>query len=289
MDLTGAADLHCHFGPDAHRPRSVDALDAAREAKAAGHAAIVLKSHSEPTAQLAAIVGRVVDGIAVRGGVCCDREVGGVNPVAVETALRQGAAIVWLPTLSSQQDVDSGVAEQLGLPLHGLRVTTSDDPTCLTDEAADVLALVAGQGAILATGHVSAAEHVAVAQAFAGRGSLLVTHAMEELAGPNLGIDACVELAQLGATIELCALTCIGTLATRPVADLVACIRAVGVERVTLATDYGQAANPHPAEGLNLFAEALVAEGVSEADVRTMACANPCALLGLGDLSTLGA
>ena len=26
IDLTGAADLHCHFGPDAHRERSVDAL-----------------------------------------------------------------------------------------------------------------------------------------------------------------------------------------------------------------------------------------------------------------------
>jgi hypothetical protein len=26
IDLAGAADLHCHFGPDAHRERSVDAL-----------------------------------------------------------------------------------------------------------------------------------------------------------------------------------------------------------------------------------------------------------------------
>jgi hypothetical protein len=29
IDLTGAADLHCHFGSAAHRERSVDALDAA--------------------------------------------------------------------------------------------------------------------------------------------------------------------------------------------------------------------------------------------------------------------
>jgi hypothetical protein len=281
LDLTGAADLHCHFGPDAHRPRSVDALEAAREAAAAGHAAIVLKSHSEPTAQLAAIVQRVVGGTIVRGGICCDREVGGVNPVAVETALLQGAAIVWLPTLSSQQDVDNGVAAQLGLPSSGLRVTEADDPTRLTDDARDVLALVAEHNAVLATGHISWPEHRAVALAFAGRGALLVTHAMEELAGPNLTIDQCVELAGLGATIELCALTCIGELATRAVAELAACISAVGAERCTLASDFGQLANPHPVEGLQAFADALVAEGLTETDVRTMACQNPCALLGL--------
>ena len=33
VDLTGAADLHCHFGPDPHRERSVDAFEAAREAR----------------------------------------------------------------------------------------------------------------------------------------------------------------------------------------------------------------------------------------------------------------
>jgi hypothetical protein len=281
VDLTGAADLHCHFGPDAHRARSVDALEAATEAAEAGHAAIVLKSHSEPTAQLAAIVQRVVPGIAVRGGICCDREVGGLNPYAVETALRQGAAIVWLPTLSSQQDVDNGVAAQLGLPLDGIRVTTADDPTRLTDDAQEVMALVAEHGAILATGHVSWAEHVAVAIAFAGRGPLLVTHAMEELAGPNLTVEQCTELARLGATIELCALTCIGMLATRSVAELVSCVRAVGVAQCTLGSDYGQAANAHPTEGLAAFAAAMLTEGLTEAQIRTMACTNPCALLGL--------
>jgi hypothetical protein len=88
IDLTGAADLHCHFGPDAHRERSVDALDAARDVAAARHAAVVLKSHDYPIAALAAVVDRVVDGVRVFGGICCDREVGGVNPAAVGTQPR---------------------------------------------------------------------------------------------------------------------------------------------------------------------------------------------------------
>src|SRR3989442_3641491 len=122
VDLTGAADLHCHFGPDAHRERSVTALEAAREAAAAGHAAIVLKSHDYPTAALASVVDETVSGIRVFGGICCDREVGGVNPAAVETALRLGAKIVWLPTLTSRQDVENGVAAKLGISGPGISI-----------------------------------------------------------------------------------------------------------------------------------------------------------------------
>lgn len=279
VDLTDAADLHCHFGPDAHRARSVDALDAARQAAAAGHAAVVLKSHDSPTAQLAAVLDGVVDGVRVFGGICCDREVGGVNPAAVETALRLGARVVWLPTLSSRQDQRNGVGPRLGIPGPGLVVC--DDGGELLPETREVLDLVHEHDAVLATGHVGWEEHVAVARAFGRRGRLLVTHAMEELAGPNLLVEQCLTLAGLGAHVELCALTCVGALATRSPAALAACARTVGVERVTLATDYGQASNPPPAEGFAGFADALLGAGLTEREIRRMACTNPCALLGL--------
>ncbi len=277
VDLSGAADLHVHFGPDPHRDRSVTGLEAARQAAAAGHGAIVLKSHDTPSAGLAAALDPLVEGTQVCGGICCDHEIGGLNPAAVETALRLGARIVWLPTLSSRQDVVNGVAAQLGIPGPGL--TVLDDDGVLTDATLEIMALVAEHGVVLATGHVSAAEHIAVVREFAPRGSVLVTHALEELAGPNLSVAECAELAARGASIELCALTCIGALATRPVADLLACIEAVGVERVTLGTDFGQAINEPPAAGLRTFADALHAAGVTEREIRTMACTNPNALL----------
>src|SRR5262245_66036734 len=99
---------------------------------------------------------------------------------------------------------------------------------------------VAAHDAVLATGHVTAPEHLAVANEFGRRGKVVVTHAMEELAGPNLSVDQCVELADLGATIELCALTCLGALATRPPSAIAAAVNANGTERRTLATDDGQ-------------------------------------------------
>ena len=277
--LDGAADLHCHFGPDAHRERSVDAFEAAREAAAAGHRALVLKSHDFPTASLAWAVRQQVDDIDVFGGICCDREIGGMNAAAVEVALRLGARIVWLPTLSSRQDVENGVAAQLGIPGPGLVVT--DDDGDLLPETREVLDLVAEHGAVLATGHVSAAEHYAVVKEHARRGPVLLTHATEDLAGPKLTAAQCRELAELGAWVELCAMTCIGALATKSVAEMVATIRAVGVERVTLGTDFGQKINPHPAAGLQTYADALFEAGLTEAEIRTMACTNPCALLRL--------
>src|SRR4051812_27906514 len=280
VDLTGAADLHCHFGPDPHRERSVDAFEAGGEAAAAGHRAVVLKSHDSPTASLAWAVQRSVgDRIAVFGGICCDREIGGVNPAAVEVALVLGARVVWLPTLSSRQDFDNGIAAQLGIPGPGLVVTDADDE--LLPETHEVLALVWQHDAILATGHVSAAEHYAVVKDFARVGKVVVTHATEDLAGPNLSAAQCRELAELGAWIELCAMTCIGGFATRTVAQMVETIRAVGIERVTLGTDFGQKINPHPAAGLQTYADALFAEGLTEAEIRTMACTNPAALLGI--------
>jgi hypothetical protein len=277
VDLTGAVDLHCHFGPDAHFGRSVTALEAARDAAEAGHAALLLKSHSDSTAALANAVDQIVDGVRVFGGICCDREVGGLNPAAVEVALRLGAKIVWLPTLTSRQDEQRGLMERIGL--RGPAVDVSDGTGRLLPETNEVLDLVAEAGAVLATGHVSARDHLAVARAFARRGRVLVTHGMEELAGPALGVQECVELAELGAFVELCAMTCIGHFASHSVSEIAACARQIGATRCTLGTDYGQAANPRPAAGFQAFGDALVAEGLSESDVRRMACDNPRQLL----------
>src|SRR5688500_18689373 len=100
IDLTGAIDLHLHSAPDV-RPRKLDDLAVARAAAARGIRAILLKSHVTLTADRAYLVEQVVPGIRVFGGLALNHAVGGINPVAVETALRMGAAEIWMPTLSS--------------------------------------------------------------------------------------------------------------------------------------------------------------------------------------------
>jgi hypothetical protein len=52
ISLKGAVDIHIHQDPDS-APRAIDADDVARQAKAAGMRAVVLKNHWEDTASLA--------------------------------------------------------------------------------------------------------------------------------------------------------------------------------------------------------------------------------------------
>lgn len=283
ITLEGAIDLHCHFGPESvvGTRHAVDALEAAQDALAAGLAALVLKSHDFPSNSVAYLVSQAVPGVRALGSVCCDFCIGGLNPGAVETALRDGAAVVWLPTISSQQDVENGVAALLGVPGPGIRLL--EDDGSLRPEAEEILALVAEHEAIAATGHTSAAEHFALARRFARRGRLVVTHAMNAGAGPNLSVAECVELADLGAVIELSAATCMGGHGPG-LEDVCRAIGAIGPERVVLSTDYGWTDElPRPAIGLQSYVDALWAAGAAEGDLRQMACENPARLLNLAD------
>lgn len=281
ITLGGAIDLHCHYGPESvvGVPHRVDAFEAARDAAALDFAAIVLKSHDFPSNGVAYAAGQAVPSVKVFGGVCCDFCIGGLNPSAVETALRDGAAIVWLPTLSSQQDVDNGIAAMLNIP--GPAITLFDDDGALRNEVHEILRLVSEHDAIVATGHTSKAEHFAVAREYASRGRLIVTHAMNHGAGPHLDVADCVELAQLGAHVEFAAATCMHGHGPSA-ADVVRAIAAIGARQVVLSTDYGWNHElPSPAAGLHDYADALYAAGAKESELREMACANPARLLGL--------
>jgi hypothetical protein len=279
--LGGAVDLHCHFGPESvvGRKHAVDPFDAARDALALDFKALVLKSHDFPSNGFAYAVSQTVPGIRVYGSVCCDFCIGGLNPGAVEIALRDGAAIVWLPTISSQQDFDNGVAAMLNVPGEG--IVMLDEAGRLRPEVEEILELVAQHDAILATGHTSRAEHFAIAKAYARRGRVVVTHAMNAGAGPNLSVRDCVELAELGCFIELAAATCMAGHGPG-VPEMVRAVDAIGSRQVVLSTDYGWTEElPRPAIGLHDYADALWQAGAKEAALREMACDNPARLLRL--------
>lgn len=288
LRIVDAIDMHCHFGPDAIggpiRPddHSVTGVDAACEALASGHRAIVLKSHSFASPALAAQIEQAVPGLRVFGGICTDQPTGGLNVDAVDIALRMGARIVWLPTIHSHQDYLNGKAEMLGIRGEGLRVIDADGKPC--PEVKAIFDLVKQYDAILATGHVTAVEHYAVIKTFAREGKLLVTHAGEHMAGPHLNAEQSRELADLGATIELTAQCCHAVFGVpgKSASDMAAMIRTIGPERCTLSSDYGWTTTlPHPAAGLQDFFEKLWAAGITEDELTLMAATNPARMLGL--------
>jgi Family of unknown function (DUF6282) len=288
LRIEGAIDLHCHYGPDMvgvfeGTTHAVTAIEAAREAARCGQAALVLKAHDFATPALAHALAEVVPEIRVFGGITLDHQAGGLNPAAVESALRLGAKIVWLPTLGSVQDYRSGLARDLGYPAPGIAVL--DENAKLVPAAREIARLVREFDAVLASGHTTADEHYAVVQEFARAGRVLVTHAGARSAGPGLSPVQCRELAQLGATIELTALCCTPVLGNAPdktLPEMLAMIETIGAERCTLASDYGWSdALPRPAAGLRDFFDALWAQGVPESQLIRMARDNPARLLGL--------
>jgi Family of unknown function (DUF6282) len=289
VDISGAIDMHCHFGPDPRRPRSVDALQVAREAQAAGLRGVVLKSHDYPTPAIAALAQEAVGGPTLFGSICCDEQVGGINPAAVEAALRIGAKVVWMPTHSSKV-VDPGSAKlaDAGSVTHAHSaheagtIRLLDDDGELLPATLDVLALAEEHGAIVATGHTARDEHFAVTREFVSRGTVVITHARQASCQPDLSVDDCVALADLGAVIEFSAITCLGVYACRTVDEIVGSIKAVGVDRCVASTDFGQEKNPHPAEGMQLMADAFLAAGLEEKEVRQMMCDSPARILEVG-------
>ena len=98
--LRGAVDLHTHPGPSPLAPR-LGILAAAREAAAAGYAAIAVKSHHHSmTTDVLALREAGLDdlGVAVHSGIALNAYVGGINPDAVELCLALGGRIIWFPT-----------------------------------------------------------------------------------------------------------------------------------------------------------------------------------------------
>jgi len=281
--VRSAYDLHVHVGPDV-MTRIVDDVTLAERFLEAGLAGFALKSHYTSTAERARVVERAVPGIDVVGTLTLNAAVGGLNALAVEIAAREGARIVWLPTVDAaneaearDRDYGEGVAKPLwariqaelaGAGLEVPPVEVVDDRGDPTPALLEVLAVVARHELVLATGHLGRDEIlVAVDAAFdAGVRNVVVTH--PEFPAQDLGVADQVGLAERGALLERCFTTPhTGKCSWERVVEG---IRATGAERNLLSTDLGQPANPPVEDGLALFADRLLEHGLTEDEIRSM-------------------
>ena len=274
IDLSGLIDLHMHTAPDVTQ-RSCDDLQAARLARDAGMRAILIKSHHTLTADRAAMAEKATGGVAVFGGMALNDAVGGLNPAAVEAALRMGCREVWMPTRSAAH-----LRRQEGQP-GGLSPFTPDgSPLAAVQE---ILALIRDADAVLGTGHLSPSETVRLVGLARQRGlrKILITHPEAPFLGMDLATQG--EMAGDGVFFEHCYLFCAAPLdGAAPLAEVAARIRAVGVRSVVLATDLGKPQYPLPVDGFRAYLAGLMGEGFTPAEIRTMAGHNPSALLGIG-------
>ena len=273
--LAGAIDIHVHAAPDS-TPRSIDAIDLARMAKARGMRALVFKSHYEPTASMAYLVRKEVPGIEAFGGIDLNLTVGGMNPDAVEhmAAIAGGyGRFVWMSTFDSQAQV---LHDKQARPF--VRVSRDGE---LLPETKAVIAAIAKHNLILATGHNSPAEDLMLLREARAQGvkHMVVTHAMAEPI--HMTVPQMQQAAQLGAYIEFTYNALIGGYKEFDFADYAKAIRAVGVDHCILSSDMGQPGNPLHPDGLAAFFAGMRQQGFTQAEIDTMGKSNPARLLGL--------
>lgn len=291
--VRGGFDSHVHISPDVVE-RRIDDVGLARRFAELGLAGFVLKSHYVPTAERAAVVRGVVPGVTVLGSLVLNRAVGGMNPVAVEIAGREGARIVWLPTVDAPGEsttlnplrpgakVPVWARLQQELRDRGVEVPAVpvlDDTGRVLPETRAVLAAVARHGMVLATGHLGREEIFAVVDAAREEGvrDVVVTH--PEFPTQDLSIPDQLELAGRGALLERCLTTpYTGKCSWERWLEAT---RAVGPEHSILSSDLGQVANPPVEDGLALMADRFLGAGFTAAEVRTMAVENPRRLAGV--------
>lgn len=270
--LRGAVDLHIHSAPDVF-PRTVDGVQAARNALSAGMSAIVLKSHSVDTAARAEMV-RELTGFPTFGGVTLNFPVGGINHHAVIETVRQGGRCVWFPTVHAANFVPRAFLSPM---LKTIVPENTDGLTVLEGErlnvdAEQVLDAVAEHDLLLFSGHLSVAEIDALFGGAAKRG--IERMAVNHVEQPFMGADPELlhRLVSYGAYFEI---TKGGTVSER--VDL---IRTLGVENCYLATDGGPMSEPIPTDAMVAMLNELGAAGFSEAELHYMTRSVPAYLLG---------
>ena len=295
-------DFHVHVGPEL-LARRYDVAALGDEAAAAGFGA-VLKHHSIATAPLAALAR--ARGVLMAGGVVLNRGVGGFNPDAVDALVeanksRAGASaedsirsVVWMPTVHAESHLRHNGRRDFvpawGVdparcraypPGTGLSIWAGgpDEPGPLRPEVRAVIDRIAAHDLVLATGHLSRPEVLALVEAAVAAGvrRIVVTHAFYQ--ATRLSVDDQVRLA---AHPAVCLEYCWSNIALDhiPIDRYVEAIRAVGPSRALLSSDLGQPSTETVAAGLEAFHRGLVAHGVPEDHVAEMMIANPHRLLG---------
>jgi hypothetical protein len=289
--LVGAVDLHCHSGPSV-MPRDLNHIQAMEEAAAAGFRAMLIKDHYYSATPITEMLNQAYGHLKITlfSGVPLNNAVGGFNKHAVDHGIALGAKLVWLPTFSAKNHIDSRYGVKAGFP-HTTRKMIPFDPLTpldangkVKDEVKEILDLIAQYDVILAGGHLHISEILPVFEEAKSRGvkRLLVNH-------PSFIVDATHEdirrLVTMGAYIEhsLCMFIPVAKRKRDPFPpeELDGLIRAGTVDRTILASDLGQRGADHPVAGFRNVIRICIRLGYSDEDIRKMVSSNALQLLGL--------
>lgn len=277
--MQGIIDMHIHAAPDV-RARKLDDLELMEASVQRGVRAIVLKSHNVPTADRAYLVNRVAAEkypdvkFTAFGGLCLNHPVGGLNPDAVETSLKLGAKVIWLPTNTAENHYRKNGKD----PSKGVVVTRDGKAV---DELQDIFALVKQYNAVLATGHIGAEECFPVVEAAraAGVEKIVITHPEFWVVGMTPEQQADI-VRKYDVLLESVYAQPVNGSYKINIPDNIAAMKAIGPEHFVISTDSGQTVNPYWYESYTTYFKA-VSEVFTSEQVCKMTHDNPAWLLDI--------
>lgn len=281
IDVKGACDLHIHTAPD-NFERIANDVEMATICRDAGMRAIAYKCHCESTVSRAWHTQKQVEGIKVLGGLVLNNHVGGINPSAVDAALKMGAAEIWMPSYHSKKHLEVmgalgsyGYQKEKKSNYSMSAISIFDEHQNLIPEVYPILEMIKEHNAIIGTSHLSVEEGFALISAARDIGCqrILVTHPFFIV--PEYTVAQVKEAVDRGAMIELCASAALSPIPKSiPIAWYVEAIKMVGAEHFVISTDTGQMRKTFPPETLRMFAQTLYYKGVSEKELHQMMCTN---------------
>lgn len=263
--LKGAYDLHTHTEPSAFN-RALDDFDLVREANEFKMEGVLIKSHYEPTQSRAALVNLKSNlKTKVYGGIVLNWPNGGLNPYAVENALKTGAIIIWMPTRDSENCLKYGDMPGDFFSRPGISILEKKGK--LKQEVYEIFKIMKKYNGYLATGHLSVEESILLCEEGRRLGvNMILTHPEWQ----RTMIDGKTQkyLAALGVLIEKNWLNIAEKSVTAK--EMASNIRNAGVKNVYLSTDRGQKGFETPVYGMMKFMEVLLEEGFTEEEIRIM-------------------
>ncbi len=284
VSMKGVIDMHVHTNPDL-RLRAYDDFELCDAAVRVGARAIVIKTHLGNTANRAYLTNRYNERVngkndfTMFGSVTLNRCIGGINPVAVENALKLGAKVVWLPTSSARNHL-----EKLGKSTEDCVDVVQNGE--IVPELKKVLELVKAYDAVLGTGHISVPEIFTVTKAAREMGvqKIVVTHPEWWIVNMTLEEQERI-VREYNVILERCYAQNKGVgagngyLSNLP--GNLEVIQKIGYKNVLISTDGGQVENPHWELAEEEYLQYMADHGIPEEHIRYMSHDLPCWLLGI--------
>lgn len=287
--LVGAIDLHCHSGPAA-MPRILDHHEELLDAAAAGFRAVLYKDHFYPGMAHAIILEKLFPqlGVHLYSGVALNNASGGINPHAVDHAIKLGGKIVWMPTLSAANHIDVMNNGQIKTfpktsqkMLDPTPLSALDTNGKLTDDTKKVIDLIAEADIILAGGHLHVSEQHIMFEEAARRGvkKMLVNHPTYVV---GFGDSDIRQLVSIGVSMEHSICMFIDGKSKKFSADdLAHLIEVAGMDHTILSSDLGLLYAQRPVDGFRSVTQILLDLQMPHATIKKLIGDNAAAFLNL--------